>query len=271
MQADEPSLVGASLETHAGTRRHPAEGTPSPSRARGDTPERWRRHAHTPARPPALSLSPRALTCRSPAPTPPPPSPRPLRRPARASPRPQRPAPWTSPPAAPALVARRPRRTLPVYRGPRAARARLPHALARPCGAPDAACRAAAGLVPIRWGKHGEHARRGERVHHVERERARHALPFCPLCPAAAAQEDVDVPALRGRHRAGARARGTPAGGAQVGAGGSARLADTVPAGDFDRSPHSAAHGLAETHVLPTGDPLSTEYDTAAPDADGRI
>ncbi|KAJ7026901.1 hypothetical protein C8F04DRAFT_1238406 [Mycena alexandri] len=75
---------------------------------------------------------------------------------------------------------------------------------------------------------------------------------------------------------------GTPAGGAQVGVGGgaalnSARLADTVPTGDFDSSPHSAAHGqgqghggghgLAETHVLPTGDPPSTEYNTTTPDA----
>ncbi|KAJ7016177.1 hypothetical protein C8F04DRAFT_1407606 [Mycena alexandri] len=81
----------------------------------------------------------------------------------------------------------------------------------------------------------------------------------------------------------------TPAGGAQLGGGGvqggvqgsaalnSARLADAVPTGDFDSSPHSAAHGqgqghggehgLAETHVLPTGDPPSTEYNTAAPDA----
>ncbi|KAJ7022205.1 hypothetical protein C8F04DRAFT_1402467 [Mycena alexandri] len=74
----------------------------------------------------------------------------------------------------------------------------------------------------------------------------------------------------------------TPAGGAgaHVGVGGgaalnSARLADTVPTGDFDSSPHSAAHGhggghgggLAETHVLPTGDPPSTEYNTTTPDA----
>ncbi|KAJ7023183.1 hypothetical protein C8F04DRAFT_1306130 [Mycena alexandri] len=83
----------------------------------------------------------------------------------------------------------------------------------------------------------------------------------------------------------------TPAGGAGAHAGGvqggvqgsaalnSARRADMVPTGDFDSSPHHPAHssstaaqggrqghghGLAETHVLPTGDPPSTECNTAS-------